>query len=249
MSFAWQPTAARSALLVAHRGASGVAPENTLPAIEAALAAGVDAVEVDVQRTADGVLVLAHDDTWMRTTGNPADVRDLDWRLVSQLDAGSWFEARYRGTAPPRLDDVLEVIRGRAALDLEIKSPERDGGLAAAVVDCVRAHAMQDDVLLTSFDHACIDALAASVDDFVLGYIASRPLREGHPRVDVRAYAADVLLAAPGMAAVERARGSRVFAWTVDDEATTGQLLRIGVDAIVTNQPALLAPALRRKHS
>lgn len=249
MSFAWQTTAARGALLVAHRGASALAPENTLPAIESALAAGVDAVEIDVQRTADGVLVLVHDDTWLRTAATDADVRDLDWRAVSQLDAGGWFDPHYRGTAPARLDDVLDLIRGRAALDLEIKSPQRDSGLAAAVVDCVRAHAMQDDVLLTSFDHACIDALADGTSDFALGYIANRVLTEGHARVSVCAYDARLLLNVPSIAAGERARGRRVLAWTVDDAAMAAQLVRIGVDAIVTNDPAALVPVLSRERS
>lgn len=245
MNLHWHRTANGAALLVAHRGASDVAPENTMPAIERALDAGVDAIEIDVQRTSDDVLVLVHDTSWRRTTGVDADVRALAWTRVRTLDAGAWFGAGHRGVRPPRLDEVLEAVKGRVALDLEIKSPERDPGLADAVVAAVRAHGMQHGVLLTSFDHRCIDALALAVEDIALGYIAQRPIERWRERVRVHAYETRTLLANQALLQRAHQRGHSVLAWTVDDERDARRLLHAGVDGIVTNRPALLAPVLR----
>lgn len=244
MTSNWQPAPGRRALLIAHRGAAHVAPENTLPAIESALEAGADVIEVDVQRTNDGVLVLVHDDNWRRTTGTDADVRELDWNRVRRLDAGAWFAATYRGVSPPRLDDVLDAVRGRAALDIEIKSPQRDAGLASAVVACVRAHAMQQSVLLTSFDHACIDAIAQTKPDIALGYIAEHAVARGHEGVAYYAYEARMLLRSPMAVAAARQRGGQVLAWTVDDARAADELMTLGVAGIVTNRPADMAPIL-----
>jgi glycerophosphoryl diester phosphodiesterase len=245
MNFDWHRGRPGAALLVAHRGASDVAPENTLPAIARAVDAGVDAIEIDVQRTADGVLVLVHDASWRRTTGVDVDVRALAWTRVRTLDAGAWFGANYRGVKPPRLDDVLEVVKGRVALNIEIKSPEHDAGLADAVVAAVRAHGMQGHVLLTSCDHGCIDALARGVEDIALGYVADQPVERGHERVRVYAYEARMLAANQDALPSAHGQGCAVLAWTVDDERDARRLLRAGVDAIVTNKPVFLAPIVR----
>ena len=118
-----------SVLVVAHRGASGRAPENTLASLALAAELGAPWAEVDVQRTADGVLVLVHDDTWARTAGLERAIRDTPWETVRGLDAGGWFAPRFRGEAPPSLDRVLEFASGRLGLDLEIKSPQDHPGL------------------------------------------------------------------------------------------------------------------------
>ncbi len=244
MTLGWRAAGTRRALLVAHRGASDSAPENTLPAVEAALEAGVDAIEIDVQRTADGVVVLVHDDTWQRTAGLAASVREVSWERARTLDAGGWFGGAFRGVPPPQLDDVLEVVRGRAKLDIEIKSPERDAGLAGSVVERVRRHAMQRQVVLTSFHVDTIDVLASSVHDIPLGRIAEQPLARGPAPVSLHAYAAPVILGHPAVVDTAHRAGIAVWAWTVDDAPAVQRLLDAGVDGVVTNRPAFAASLL-----
>src|SRR5437762_10196522 len=112
---------------IAHRGASGRAPENTHAAFAAALELGVDAIELDCQLSADGVPVVIHDETLERTTSGIGPVRATPWKELACLDAGAWSGAAFAGERIPRLDDVLTQLDGRVVLNVEIKSA-RDVG-------------------------------------------------------------------------------------------------------------------------
>jgi glycerophosphoryl diester phosphodiesterase len=235
-----------SALVIGHRGASGLAPENTLPALQLAHDLGAEGVEVDVQRTSDGVLVLVHDADWRRTTGHPGEVRRTPWATVRGLDAGGWFGAAYRGVAPPRLEEVLAFARDRMLLNVEIKAPERDPGLAEAVVAAIRRHRAEAQVLLTSFDPVCIDALAEASPDLGFGYISERAVERMHPRVTTLSLGAELLGQRPELVASAHAQGRRVLAWTVDTPEAALRLAAAGVDGILTNHPERLRPHFPR---
>lgn len=246
-SLTWSQVRGRrgdSPLLLAHRGASAYAPENTRPALQLAIRQGADGVEVDVQPTSDGVPVLVHDDDWWRTAGEPAPVRDLGWDAVRRLDAGSWFAPEFRGVPPGTLEDALEIA-GSRLVNLEIKSPRPDDGLAQSVATRVRRLGLQSRVLFTSFDHACIDALARSCDDLELGYLVREGVGSLPRTVRTLVLHFDALLARPEIARQAHADGRCVLAYTVDDPATAKQLRRVHVDGIITNDPAALRDACR----
>jgi glycerophosphoryl diester phosphodiesterase len=220
--------------VIAHRGASAVSPENTLPALQRAASAGAAWVEIDVRRTADGIVVLGHDATWMRTAGHPGRVRDLTWEATRRLDAGAWKGCP--GVPPPSLDEVL-VACPVLHIDVELKDPSDDPGLAPAVLDVVRARRAAGRVLITSFDHACIDALADAAPDLSLGYIASTPFEPLHPRVRLCALQAELVESRPEWLTTLRDAGRSVWVWTVDDVERARRLLRLHADGIVTNDP------------
>ena len=222
--------------IVAHRGASGSAPENTLAALRRALELGARWAEVDVQRTADGVLVLVHDDSWQRTAGLDRPICDTPWDVVRQLDAGLWFDARFAGEPPPRLEDTLELAARGLCLDLEIKSPERHPGLGEQVVDAVRRAGVAARVLLTSFDTALVERLADQAPDVACGYLSTHLEPGEHPRVRSLAVHAAALEAEPEAARRATAK-YEVLAWTVDDLPCAVRLADLGVRAIVTNHP------------
>ncbi len=223
-------------LLIAHRGASGSAPENTLAALRRARALGATGAEVDVQRTADGVLVLVHDDTWKRTAGLDRAVCDTPWETVRGLDAGAWFGPQWVGEPVPRLDDVLALAGDGWWLDLEIKSPERHPGIAPQIADAVRRAGLQAQVLLTSFDAALVEHLAEAASDLELGYLSYDLEPGAHPRVRSLAVHHAALEQAPARA--RRAAATwRVLAWTVDDPNQARGLVELGVRGIVTNYP------------
>ena len=138
----------RGVVTIAHRGASSEAPENTLAAVRRAVQLGADMVEVDVQRTHDGVLVLMHDATLTRTTDAalvfpdraPWSVADFSYADLRRLDAGGWMSSRYAGEPVPTLLDVLRLLQGtRTGLLLEVKMPELHPGIAADVVSTLHA--------------------------------------------------------------------------------------------------------------
>jgi glycerophosphoryl diester phosphodiesterase len=121
-------------MVIAHRGFSGRYPENTLKAFEEALKLPIDAVELDVRRTKDGVLVVIHDETVDRTTNGKGKVRDLTWSEIQKLDAGSWKGKEFAGERIPRLEEALQLINARVVVFLEIKEPDT----APQVVEALR---------------------------------------------------------------------------------------------------------------
>src|SRR2546425_7048517 len=160
--------------VVGHRGAAALAPENTIAAFEAGLRAGVDAIEFDGQRTADGVPVVLHDDTLDRTTDGRGPLRERRFDEVRGLDAGSHFSPAFAGERIPSLDDLLRWASGRVVdLVLELKQPvpasgrQRDGELVPAVLDALRRHRLLARTILISFDHPSI-AQAISLEPAAL---------------------------------------------------------------------------------
>lgn len=127
--------------VIAHRGASGLAPENTMPAIDSALAAGADYIEIDVQLSTDKALMVIHDRSVNRTTNGKGKIGDMSAAQIRELDAGSWFGSEFAGTKVPFLYEVIERIDGNAKLLIEIKKKGKaDDGLEEAVVKTIRDH-------------------------------------------------------------------------------------------------------------
>src|SRR4051794_8309365 len=147
-------------LISAHRGFSAAAPENTLAALRAALAAGADVAEIDVQLSRDGVLVLMHDRTLERTTDGAGPLCERTVAELKRLDAGSWFAPAYRGEEVPTLAEVLAWSRGRLGLLIELKSPRTD---AAPMIDTVIAEVECADAAVwtavAGFDHPQLRAV------------------------------------------------------------------------------------------
>lgn len=215
-------------VVVAHRGASAHVPENTLRAFEAAVEAGVDVVEFDVRQSADGELVVIHDPIALTLE----EIR----RLRPEI---------------PTLDETLESLRGRAALEVEIKNVPGEVGyeprgtaIARAVVAALRRHAFTD-AFVSSFDPECL----LSVRE--VAQIPTGLLVEPSDDVDqaLEAAAGRHAFLLPEASALESAGRSlidraheldvRICAWTVDDTETTERLFELGVDAVETNDPAL----------
>lgn len=228
-------------LLLAHRGASRQAPENTRVALEKALELGADGVEVDVQRTVDGTLILVHDDDWLRTAGRAADVASTPWTEASRFDVGSWFDASYAATPPARLQDALDVLPPEALLNLELKSPHRYPGIGSQVLRALRDAVHPPRVLITSFDGQCIEALAAADASVEYGYLGTWPQPLGGA-VKTQVLAMAAILREPEVIGWIHASGGQVLAWTVDDPEVAQHLADLGVDGLISNDPSRLRP-------
>lgn len=168
------------------------APENTLSAFQRALAAGVDMVELDVQLTSDGEVVVMHDPDLRRTTDGSGTVREASLEEVRRLDAGSWFGAQFRGERVPTLAEVLDWARGRVYLQIELKPyGARADVLCERVVQLIRERKMQDQVMLLSFDHHVLRWCKQMAPDIITGAICQARLID--PVGVVRMAAADAL--------------------------------------------------------
>jgi glycerophosphoryl diester phosphodiesterase len=227
--------------VVAHRGASREAPENTLSAIRLAIAHGVDACEVDVQATADGVLVLLHDGDLARVTRDPRPVWGLSYTEVQRLDAGSWFSPGFAGEPIPRLEQVLDLARGRIALNLELKFTGPDQDLARRVADLVLAAGMGGSCLLTSESLAGLRPAQAL--GLPIGWVVESD--PGDPAaLDLDALSLQAHLATPALVGACRRAGVETHVWTVNREEEMRRLIDLGVSAIITDAPILLRHVL-----
>lgn len=146
---------------IAHRGASSYAPENTFAAYDKALAMGVNHIELDVQLTRDGHIVVIHDDTVDRTTNGQGSVEDFTLSELRALDAGGWFGAEYKNEPIRSLGETLEQYKGRLHFHIEIKQREIAGGLAKRTIDMARGYGLTDSVTITSFRKEWLQEAAA----------------------------------------------------------------------------------------
>jgi glycerophosphoryl diester phosphodiesterase len=227
-------------LIVAHRGASQAAPENTLAAIRKALEMGVDLVEIDVWRTKDNHAVVIHDRTVNRTTNGNGAVHDLTLDEIHQLDAGSWKSEEYAGERVPTLSGALNAVKGRAKLLIEIK----DQGIERLVADAI-GQVGEEWAVVQSFDFDAAAGVKRLLPNVECGWLlGALPEGESWKRVLDRAADADLSFLACVHTLVDadlvsgtHARGLCVYAWTVDDPDRIRQLADIGVDGVITNAP------------
>jgi glycerophosphoryl diester phosphodiesterase len=240
--------------VIAHRGASADAPENTLPAVDQA-ADVADFVEVDVRMTRDGQLVVMHDTTLRRTTDvrtrfphrAPWSVGDFTLAELRTLDAGSWFDARYAGAAVPTLQEVLGLLRGRAGLLLEVKAPALYSGMAEAVAaELDRPHSRATPVVVQSFDWDFMRELHRLAPGVPGGLLGGRSLRRRLSGPS--SWAAQVnrhhLRVTAAFVELVHSYGMVTWPYTVDDPRRMRSLIELGVDGIITNRPRALLEVL-----
>jgi glycerophosphoryl diester phosphodiesterase len=234
-----------SFLGIAHRGASGRAPENTHAAFAAALDLGAEAIELDCQLSADGELVVIHDETLERTTDGAGPVGDRTAAELAQLDAGAWFGPAFAGERIPRLADVLAQVRDRVTLNVEIKSARDLGLIEPKLAALVAAEHAAEWVVFSSFHSEAVRAMRALAPWARLGVLCDED-----PRARGLALAnevnAEVLI--PGRRwtdarVVEEAhvRGLDVWVWTVNEPGEMRRLIALGVDALFSDYPERFA--------
>lgn len=234
-------------LVWGHRGSPFEAPENTLPAFELARRQGADGVELDAQRCASGEVVVFHDESLDRTTGQAGQVTETPWRVLRELDAGSWKGAAFRGTRVPLLSEVLQAFPLLVNIELKCEQSD-DRGLTLAVVRDVRRARAENRVLFSSFNPLCLvraRLLAPSIPRALLFESQQRwPLRSGlsAPLLGVRAMHPEAALATAPRIARWRKRGYSVGVWTVDDPELAAQLWQAGASGMITNRPDLVRP-------
>ncbi len=234
----------RSPLIIAHRGASAYAPENTLAAFDLAVAQGADLIEFDVHLSADDQPVIIHDDTLARTTDGAGRVRDLSLRALKRLDAGRWYGAQFRGQRLQSVGEVLERYRGRVGFAIELKAGGITyPGVEDRVVSLVEIYDVVDQSLILSFDRSALAAVAHRAPELrrVLlldsGADADRECAGVDPASNTGAVGLAVELASVGRVNAARAANLGVYVWTVNDESAIGRLSALDVAGIITDVP------------
>lgn len=220
---------ARNPLRIGHRGAAGYAPENTLVALELGIKYGVEMVEFDVRRSADGALVLLHDDLVDRTTNGEGRIEDLSLSVLRKLDAG-------RGERIPLLKEALSCLNGRTGAMIELKVR----GLAADVCALVEAADFQGTVIYASFFHEELLTVRRLIGDaFTLALTEDLPIPSTAFATDAQATHAGLALDAVTLNIVQefQEQGIKIFVFTVDEPTDIARMKQLGVDGIISNFP------------
>lgn len=236
------PPIVDTGFIIGHRGAAGLAPENTLAGLVRAKAAGCTWIEVDAKLTADGAVVLFHDDTLDRTTDATGPMAARDFAAVRRLDAGSWFAPRFKGERVPSLAETLSLAHTLGlGVNVEIKPcPGREAETADAVLDVLEG-LLSPAVLISSFDRGAVAMAREAYPDHPCALLARA--------VDVGAALADALdfgcegvhvpetAVTADLVAAARAAALAVRAFTVNCPVRAGELRGLGVDAVFSDYP------------
>jgi glycerophosphoryl diester phosphodiesterase len=227
-------------LIVGHRGASTLMPENSLAAFSLAVEQGADGIETDVRLSKDGRPVLFHDATLQRLSGNSNKVCDLTIDELKQVNIGE-------GQTVAILDELFELLGDEILYNLELKDfGLRDNGLVERVIEVVTAHGLESQLLISSFNPILVRrarrCFTASIPIALIrgpgvyrhtGWAVDTGVENPHYSLVDEPYMADVV-----------AHGRHIFTWTVDDDAEARRLIGLGVNGIITNKPAHLLEQL-----
>lgn len=234
-------------LVIAHAACKGHAPENTIAGVNAALGLGVDAIEIDVQATSDGVPVLLHDATVDRTTNGTGAVAQMALVQLQQLDAGARaFDGRFAGERVPTLAEVLDLTRDHCLLVIEIKQR----GIERRVADVVRRAGAAASSMVWSFHAEVVEAWRSAMPEVPAAQLWSgqhgdaASLLDATVRRNAQAVSVHFSMINDQLVTAARRRGLSVFTWTPDDAADQVRVAARGVDGICTNLPDVLRTTL-----
>ncbi len=230
--------------LIAHRGASGHAPENTEAAFNLALEMGAKAVELDVHRTKDGELVVIHDEDLKRTGRRKGAIAKLTFKELLTADVGSWFSPKFKDQGIPTLEEVLDLCEGRAEVHVEIKQGSRlYPGIEETVVAMIRRREALRWTVVSSFDHGALYVVRAIDNKVRLGYLLGwtrLPVAYEEMR-DLKAESLNLSARQVNARIVKEchARGHKVLVYTVNTQKEADRMAKLGVDGIFCNFPEL----------
>jgi glycerophosphoryl diester phosphodiesterase len=239
--------------VIAHRGFSGAAPENTLAAVRAAIAVRADMVEIDVTLTADGHIVVIHDETLDRTSDGSGDVSQATLAELQELDAGSWFDPSFAEERIPTLDDVLFEVEGRILLNVEVKSEAVARGVVAKVASAIREHGMVDQVVVSSFSPTALREMHSVAPEIRTAVLYNTTYHQGQDAVEIVTDLGASIFnikrqrLTGNMLRRCREHGIPVGIYTVNKPRRMRRLVKKNVGAIFTDHPDRLLEVLNLK--
>jgi glycerophosphoryl diester phosphodiesterase len=232
--------------IFAHRGSSAYAPENTLASFELALQHGADAVELDVKLTADGHVVIIHDQTLLRTTGKEGNVRETSLADIQKLDAGSKFDIAFAGERIPTLAQLFEKIEDKTKYNIELTNyASPTDSLPEKVAALVERYQLSDQILFSSFNPLALIRVRRKLPGNPIGLLAL----PGNSGRWARSWLGSLLAyqalhiarddTSLEIISSTQRRKNRVHVYTVNDGDGMSSLFQMGVDGIFTDDPPL----------
>ncbi|MGM9950039.1 MAG: glycerophosphodiester phosphodiesterase [Lysinibacillus sp.] len=236
---------------VAHRGATAYAPENTIAGFDLAVEMKADYIEIDLQRSKDGELVIIHDTTVDRTTDGTGKVGDLPLEQLRSLDAGSWKGAQFAGEQIPTLEEILDRYHGKIGILIELKAPELYPGIeeqvAAALKDRNLDKPQNEKIIIQSFNFESMKKMDQLLPKVPIGVLTSKRADTTLAALHEFAQYADWFNPNYGIVTEElvnhvHALDMQIGSWTVRSQEAADFLFDMGVDAIITDYPDYVDP-------
>ncbi|WP_270730268.1 glycerophosphodiester phosphodiesterase [Shimia sp. Alg240-R146] len=224
--------------VIAHRGASAIKPENTMAAIVEAVRVGSDWVEIDVQETADGAVIVMHDSDFMKQAGNPLTIWDATVDDIKDIDIGSWFDSAFAQERAPLLVDVLRAAKDKSGVLIELKYYGHDEKLEQRVAEIVEAEGMVDQVEIMSLKYDAVEKMRALRPDWSIGLLASASLGQMW-NLNADFLAVNSATTSHRLVRESHAVGKKVYVWTVNDPLAMSAMISMGVDGLITDEPEL----------
>ena len=232
--------------IMAHRGSSAAAPENTLAAVRKAIEENADWVEIDVQETADGEVVVFHDSDFMKLAGVDLKIWDATRADLSDIDIGSHFSPQFNPERVPTLAQVLDECKGKIGVNIELKYYGHDRQLEQRVVDLVETSGMTENVVFMSLKLDAVKKMKSLRPDWTVGLLMSVAAGDlKHVEVDFLAVNAGFV----DRSFVQHAHSNnkKVYVWTVNDAVSMSTMIGCGVDGLITDKPGLARSVLQQR--
>lgn len=236
---------------VAHRGAAGYAPENTVAAFDKGVDMKADYIEIDVQRSKDGELVIIHDTTVDRTTDGTGSVKDLTFEQIRSLDAGSWKGEEFKGEKIPTFDEILDRYHGKVGILIELKAPELYPGIEAQVAKKLKERNLDkpqnEKIIIQSFNFESMKITNSLLPKVPIGVLTSNRAHTTEQALKEFATYADYFNPSYGIVSKElvdqvHSLGMKIQSWTVRSQEAADFLLDMNVDGIITDYPDYVDP-------
>jgi glycerophosphoryl diester phosphodiesterase len=224
--------------IIAHRGAAGKAPENTLAAFHQAINDGADWIEVDVQETADGEIVVIHDSDFMKLAGLKLKVWDSTFEQVRGIDVGSWFDPRFADERVPSLTQVLDIAAGKAGVFIELKYYGHHQRLEERVIKIVEAAEMLPDITVMSLNYKGIQKVRNLRPSWRTGLLSATAIGDLN-QLEADFFAPSIGMATPEFIRSAQESGKQVFVWTVNDPVSLIRMIIRGADGVITDEPEM----------
>lgn len=227
-------------VVMAHRGACAEAPENTMTAFRLAMEQGVDYIELDVRMTKDGVLVVTHDDNLKRVAGVNKNVWDMTYDEIKGLDVGSYYDPVYYQERIPTFEEVLNLTKGKTRLNIELKPSAHDKNLVENVISLIKKYDIEDSCMICCMKYDTLKQVKALAPDIYTTYVMIIAYSNFWDLDAIDAFSISHDRISKKIIANVKNRGKDIYAWTVNKEDDMNRVLDMGVDGVITDNPALL---------
>ncbi len=235
--------------ITAHRGSSKEAPENTMAAIKQAVNDLADFVEIDVQETADGVVVLGHDSSLRRVAGVNRSIGSYSLEELKGLDVGGWFSGDFKGEQIPTLEEVMEYCKGKININIEIKSAGDDSLLPEKVALLIDKYQMNEQCVVTSSRRLYLTRIKKLDEKIRTGYIVSAAYGNYYSSDDIDLISLQSSFVTERLVEAAHLKGKAVHAWTVNSKSEMERMKMLSVDNIITDYPVLAREIIYREEA